>query len=163
MLNPCVCRFVVNQKEKYWANHSWRWASGESMAESVFVSGGLRAQKSPPGKKKGEKRENKRQRERQVRGEARGSFSAALHMTERWEQCAWSWSLFWHVRLGPLSCPPLLCLSSNSNSSTESNTEVSCSPAALHQINFCLDLIYRAWHSTAAPPSDYMNTSGFLF
>lgn len=34
------CRFVVNQKEKYWANHSWRWASGESMAES-FVSGGL--------------------------------------------------------------------------------------------------------------------------
>lgn len=39
MLNPCVCRFVVNQKEKYWANHSWRWASVESM-ESLF-SGGL--------------------------------------------------------------------------------------------------------------------------
>lgn len=39
MLNPCVCRFVVNQKEKYWANHSWRWASAESM-ESL-VSGGL--------------------------------------------------------------------------------------------------------------------------
>lgn len=40
MLNRCVCRSVVDQKEKYWANHSWRWASGESMAES-FVSGGL--------------------------------------------------------------------------------------------------------------------------
>ena len=41
MLNPRVCRFVVNQKEKYWANHSWRWASGESM-EASLVSGGLR-------------------------------------------------------------------------------------------------------------------------
>lgn len=40
MLSLCVWRFVVDQKEKYWANHSWRWASGESMAES-FVSGGL--------------------------------------------------------------------------------------------------------------------------
>jgi len=42
MLNPRVCRFVVDQKEKYWANHSWRWASAGSMAES-FVSGGLQA------------------------------------------------------------------------------------------------------------------------
>lgn len=39
MLNPAGS--VVNQKEKYWANHSWRcWASGESMVDS-FVSGGL--------------------------------------------------------------------------------------------------------------------------
>lgn len=40
MLNPADS--VVNQKEKYWANHSWRcWASGESMVDS-FASGGLR-------------------------------------------------------------------------------------------------------------------------
>lgn len=45
--------FVVNQKEKYWANHSWRWASGESMDES-FVSGGLQGTKPSQQKTKTE-------------------------------------------------------------------------------------------------------------
>lgn len=57
MLSLCVWRFVVDQKEKYWANHSWRWASGESMVES-FVSGGLRGAgaKSRTGRRKKSKR-----------------------------------------------------------------------------------------------------------
>lgn len=61
MLSLCVWRFVVDQKEKYWANHSWRWASGESMAES-FVSGGLQgggAKSKTNRKKKKSKKEEK--------------------------------------------------------------------------------------------------------
>lgn len=82
MLNPCVCRFVVvNQKEKYWANHSWRWASGESMVES-FVSGGLQDEERKIIIIINKNHHNKnKDRKRQVRKEARGCFSS---ITPHW-------------------------------------------------------------------------------
>lgn len=59
---------MVDQKEKYWANHSWRWASGESMAES-FVSGGLQGAgaKSRTNRKK---KKSKRREINQSRGQS---------------------------------------------------------------------------------------------
>lgn len=60
---------MVDQKEKYWANHSWRWASGESMAES-FVSGGLQGAGAKSRTNRKKKKKSKRREINQSRGQS---------------------------------------------------------------------------------------------
>lgn len=84
MLSLCVWRFVVDQKEKYWANHSWRWASGESMAES-FVSGGLQGggAKSKANRRRNKKKIKDRREINQSRGQ-RLCFTKGKNWITHW-------------------------------------------------------------------------------